>query len=78
VVAAADCLPFTASSSLIQILLAAREGGIWPRLTPGNKLGFHVAEPFARRLVLMCARQHRRAGLGSTKTGQSGAALFRR
>jgi hypothetical protein len=42
----------------VQILLAAREGGIWPsRLTPGNKLGFHVAEPFARRLVLMCARR---------------------
>lgn len=45
VVAAADCLPSTASSSLIQILLAAREGGIWPsRLRQGTN-----SDPTSRR-----------------------------
>lgn len=75
----AGCLPSTASSSLIQILLAAREGGIWPsRLRQGTNSDPHVAVPFAGRLVLTCARRHRRTGLGSAKTGQTGAGLFRR
>jgi hypothetical protein len=79
VVAAADCLPSTASYSLIQILSVAREGGIWPsRVRQGTNSAPHVAVPFACRLVLTCARRHRHAGLGSAKTGQNGAAFSRR
>jgi len=77
VVAAAHCLPTTASSPLIQFLLTAREAGISPnQLRQETNPALGPLAP-AGRLVLMCARRHHNAGLGGAKTGQSGANLSR-
>jgi len=66
------------SLSLIQFLLMAREGGIWIDCFPqGRNSTLKLAARSRCRAALACVRQHYRAGIGSAKTGQSGAIIFR-